>query len=546
MHRCCSVPGSSGSVPYNAQLAITQHDYALYFHDTWRVSRRLTFSYGVRYEIQAPRTERYNRFNYFDFNATNPLSSSTGLNLKGGLVYGNKQMWNPDYNDVAPRGSVAYKITDKLVFRAGYGIFFPPTVAVYNGPTDGYSTSTSWLSTQGGAGLIPQNVLSNPYPNGFNNPVGSSAGLLTEVGQTVVAASRLHPSGYAQTYSADFQYQIGNAGVLELGYTGVQGRKLLLGAANMNINQLDSKYLSQGNALYQKVANPFYGHITDATSVLSGAIVYKFLLMKPYPQFSAVGLSPDTPGSSSSFNALTAKYNQRLSNGLNMLLTYQWSKAIDNVSETQVWEIKNYTRDINNLAAERSISGHDVPQDFRASILWDLPVGRGKKYGANMSKLVDQFIGGWRVSTILRLASGLPLQFTSSNGNSNFGYVVQRPNVTSLTALGSVSGGRTINEWFNTDTTVSSKPASFTLGNMPRYTPNIRTGATDDTDFLLSKAWKYKERYRLQFRAEAYNLTNTPQYGRANTNRASGDYGKVTSSFNVSPRNIQLAMRLDF
>ena len=538
--------GSSGSIPYNAQLALTQHDYAFYFHDTWRATRRLTFSYGLRYEIQAPRTERFNRFNYFDFNAANPLSAATGLSLKGGLVYGHKNMWNPDYNDFAPRGSLAFKISDKLVFRAGYGIFYPPTVAVANGPTDGYSTSTNWLSTQGGAGLVPANVLSNPFPSGFNNPIGGGNGLLTEVGQAVTAASLLHPSGYTQSYSADFQYQIGNAGMVEVGYTGVQGRKLLLGAANMNLNQLNSSYLSQGSALNAQVKNPFYGVITDPTSVLSGPTVPAFRLMVPYPQFSAVGLSPDTPGSSSSFNALTAKYNQRLSNGLNMLLTYQWSKAIDNVSETQVWEIKNYTRDINNLAAERSISGHDVPQDFRAAILWDLPVGRGKKYGANLNKVVDQVVGGWRLSTIVRLADGLPLQFTSSNGNGSFGYVVQRPNVTSLVALGTVPGGKSIDHWFNTDTSVSSRPAAFTLGNAPRYAGNIRTGATDDTDFLLSKAWKYREHYRLQFRAEAYNFTNTPQYGRANTNRASGNYGKVTNTFNVGPRNIQLAMRLDF
>jgi hypothetical protein len=538
--------GSGGSVPYNAELALTQHDYALYFHDTWRVTQRLTFSYGARYEIQAPRTERFNRFNYFDFNATNPLSAATGLNLKGGLVYGHKDMWNPDYNDVAPRGSLAYKISEKLVFRAGYGVFFPPTVAVANGPTDGYSTSTSWLSTQGGTGLVPANVLSNPYPSGFNNPVGGANGLLTEVGQAVNAASLLHPSGYTQSYSADFQYQIGKAGMAEVGYTGVQGRKLLMGAANMNIDQLNSSYLSQGSALNAQVKNPFYGVITSPTSVLSGPTVPAFRLLTPYPQFSSVMLSPDTPGSGSSFNALTAKYNQRLSNGLNMLLTYQWSKAIDNVSETQVWEIKNYTRDINNLAAERSISGHDVPQDFRAAILWELPVGRGKRYGSNMNKIVDQFIGGWRLSTVVRLADGLPLQFTSSNGNGAYGFVVQRPNVTSLPALASVPGGKRIYEWFNTSTAVSSAPAAFTLGDMPRYVGNIRTGATNDTDFLLSKAWTYKEHYRLQFRAEAYNLTNTPQYGAANTNRSSGSYGQVTGTMNIEPRNIQLAMRLDF
>jgi len=536
--------GSSGSSPYNAQLALSQRSYALYANDTWRITRRLTLTWGVRYEYQAPRTERYNRFNYFNFNATNPLSGATGFNLKGGLVYGDPQMWNPDHKNVAPRASITYRITEKLVFRAGYGIFFQPTVAVANGPTDGYSTSTNWLSTQGGGGLIPNNLLSNPYPSGLNLPAGASAGLLTEVGQTVNAASRLHPTGYAQSYSADFQFQTGANGILEVGYTGVQSRKLLLGAANMNIDQLDPKYLSMGAALNAQVANPFYGVITDPTSVLSSKTVPKWRLLLPYPQFSSVLLSPDTPGSSASFNALTVKYNHRFKAGFDVLATYQWSKAIDNVSETQVWEIKNYTRDVYNLAAERSISGHDVPRDFRAAILWELPVGRGKRYGGNLGNAANAVVGGWRLSTIVRLADGLPLQFTASNSNSVYGFVVQRPNITSLPALGNVTGGQSIDHWFNT--AAATAPAAYTIGTAPRYPGNIRTGALDTTDLLMSKEWRFFERYRLQFRAEAINVTNTPQYGRANTTVGNGNFGRVTGTYNAGPRTIQLGMRAEF
>ncbi len=536
--------GNGGSSPYNAQLALSQRYLALYVNDTWRVTPRFTVTYGLRYEFQSPRTERYNRLAYFDFNATNPLSQQTGLNLKGGLVYGKSQMWNPDYKNFAPRASIAYRISDKLVFRAGYGIFFQPTVAVANGATDGFSTSTNWIASQGGNGLVPGSLLSNPFPSGLNAPVGGAAGLLTEVGQAVNADSLLHPTGYVQTYSADFQYQAGSNGIVELGYTGVQGRKLLLGSASMNMDQLNSQYLSMGSALNSQVANPFYGVITSPTSVLSAKTIPAWRLLVPYPQYSSVMLSPDTPGSSSSFNALTMKYQERLKAGLSLLATAQFSKAIDNVSETQVWEIKNYTRDINNLSAERSISGHDVPRDFRMTALWELPIGRGKALGGNMGRVMNAVVGGWRASAVVRFANGLPLQFTSTNSNGVYGYVVQRPNITSLSDLANVAGGKSPDHWFNT--AAVSVPAPYTIGTAPRYISNERMGMLDCPDLMLSKQWLYREHYRLQFRAEAYNVSNTPQYGGANTSVTSSAFGTVTGTTNVGPRNIQLGMRVEF
>jgi hypothetical protein len=267
-----------------------------------------------------------------------------------------------------------------------------------------------------------------------------------------------------------------------------------------------------------------------------------FRLLLPYPQFVAVGLSPDTPGSSSSYNAFLAKYEQRFKGGFNMMFTYQFSKAIDNVSETQGWEIKCYTRNMYDLSADRSISGHDMPRDFRGTILWELPFGRGKRFGSDMSRAMDAALGGWRVSSIIRLGDGLPLQWTASNSLSNYGFVVARPNITSLPDLASGAAGP--DHWFNT--AAVSKPAAYTIGTAPRYTGNIRTGAMNDTDFLVSKEWKLIEGMKLQFRAEAYNFTNTPMYGRANTTVGNSNFGKVTGTYNVGPRTLQMGMRLSF
>ncbi|MDQ6663900.1 MAG: carboxypeptidase regulatory-like domain-containing protein, partial [Acidobacteriota bacterium] len=517
--------GSGGSAPTNVRLALTQLYYAGYVQDTWRFNRRLTVNYGLRYEIQLPRTERYNRFNYFDFNATNPLSQQTGLNLKGGLAFDSSKMrglWNADASNFAPRVGIAYKVTDKLVARTGYGIFYPPTVAVSNGTTDGFSTTTPWVSSQGGGGILPGNPLSNPFPGGLNQPLGSSQGLLTLAGNNISAFQRLHPSGYVQSFSFDLQYQISNSSVVEIGYSGTLGRKLLLGNAP-NLNQIDPKYLSLGSALNDQISNPFYNIITSGN--LAGPSIPRYQLLRPYPQFASVTLSGDTPGAGSSFNALNAKYSQRFSGGLSAVATYQWSKAIDNTSETQAWEIGDVSRNSFDRGSDRSVSGHDLPQSFVGTIVYELPAGKGKKFGSSMNKVANAALGGWQVATIARLSSGLPLQVSAPNTLSVYGFNVLRPNITNLKNLN--QGQRTPDHWFNTAAVTA--PAPFTLGNAPRWLPNVRYAPIEQADVSLQKNFRYREFLRAQLRAEAFNVANSVQFGRASTTVGAADFGRVTS-----------------
>ncbi len=326
----------------------------------------------------------------------------------------------------------------------------PPTVT---------PPSTPWLASQGNAGIIPANPLSNPWPQGLNQPVGNSQGLTTLVGNGINAFQRYHPSGYVETYSFDLQYQLTRSAVIEVGYSGTQGRKLLLGSS-YNLNQLDPKYLSLGSSLNDQVANPFFGIITGGP--LAGATIPRNQLLRPYPQFTSITLSGDTPAATSSFNALNAKYNQRFAGGLSALITFQWSKAIDNSSETQAWEIGDVLRDRTNLSADRSISGHDLPRSLVATIVYELPVGKGKKFGSKMNGVADAVIGGWQLSTITQFSDGLPLQFTAANTLSAYGFNVLRPNITSLDQLRNVD--QTPDHWFNTSSSVISAPAPFTLG----------------------------------------------------------------------------------
>jgi hypothetical protein len=533
--------GSGGNAPNSARLALTEKYFSWYIQDTWRLGRKLTLDFGTRYEIQNASTERYDRQNNFDFNATNPLSQQTGLNLKGGLVFmnsSNRGLWDTAYKNFAPRIGLSYKITDRLVMRSGYGIYYPPAWAGALA-ADGFSATTTWVSSVGGNGLQPLNLLSNPFPQGLIAPPGNSQALGTLVGQGVTAFQRSHPSGYVQSYSVDFQYQLTGSTMVELGYSGTQGRKLFYGYG-LNLNQLDPKYLSMGAALNQPVANPFFGLIQNGS--LSGTTIPANQLLRPYPEFQSVNLSGLTPGASASYNALLVKFNRRFSNGLMILASYQFSKAIDNASETQSWEIGDVPRNIYNLSIERSISAHDIPHDFTTTVVYELPVGRGRAHMANANRAVDAVLGGWQISTILRAGSGLPLFFSAPNSLGVYGFPTMHPNITSLPDL--VSGTRSPDHWFNT--AAVSVPAPFTIGSAPRWVPNVRTGRLESADLALSKNFQLLEHLKMQFRAEAFNVSNTPQYGRANATVGSPTFGVITGTTYVPPRNIQFALRLMF
>lgn len=537
---------ASATAVNNIAPAATKRYLALYVEDAWKFNSKLTINYGLRYEIQTPLTERYNRQNYFNFTVSNPLSQQTGLNLKGGLVYdspSNRDYWNTDYHNFAPRVGLAYKVTDKLVFRTGFGIFFMPTSSSASGDSDGFSVTTTGVTTQGNAGYIPANLFNNPFPNGLNSPTGSSLGLLTDAGNSVNAWDRDHPTSYVESYSASFQYQLLRNGIVEVGYQGSQGRKLPLGYGSFNINQLNPSYLSLGSGLTAQVTNPFYGVITSGQ--LSSKTIPAYQLLLPYPQFLSVNLPNDYVGASSSYNALNLKFSERFSQGLTALVTYSWSKAIDNTSETQGWEIGDQDRNAYNLSGERSISAHDVPQYFVTSLVWDLPVGRGKQFGANMNKVVDAVVGGWQVAPIISFYSGLPLQFSCNNTLSTFGFQACRPNITSDAALASIT--RSIGEWFNTSPSVISAPAPYTIGTAPRYLPNERFGFTHNANFTLRKDFRITERLKIGIQASAYNLSNTPTYGRPNTTVGALTFGQVTGvAPGVIPREVELGARITF
>ena len=531
--------GSGGNVPKPASLAEGRHDYAAYVQDSWRVNNRLTANYGIRWEIQGPTTDRYSRFSTFNFNAPSPISVP-GLNLVGAFAPATRHtMWDRDYRNFAPRVGLAYKITDKLVLRTGFGIFFVPSLGDEN--PIGYSTNTPWLSTAAGNGITPGNPISNPFPNGFIPAVGYSQGTATGLGQTVDAVLSNHPNGYTENYSADFQYQLSSNSLIELGYSGNQGRKLSLAYQNLNLNQLPPQNLSLGSQLYNSVPNPFYGVIpASAGGTLSGQTVPLWRTLVQYPQYSNVVLDVSTPGAMSSYNALVAKFSKRFSQGLNVVVNYQWSKAIDDSSEAQSWEVSDPgPRNIFNWDLERSLSAHDIPQSLAVTFLYQLPVGKGKAFGSSMNRFADALVGGWQLSGLMVYQSGIPISMSAPGNGFNFAY--QPPNVTSGPAV-SISNP-TVQEWFNVN--AFSVPTPFTIGSAPRRITELRQDGTHNSDISLGKTFVIREPVSAQFRADFLNLTNTPQFGGPNTAVGSSTFGQVTSQAN-RPRAVQFGLKLTF
>jgi hypothetical protein len=554
----------NGGTNINMDPAMSLHTYGLYVQDQWRVNDRLTVTGGLRYENQRPATERYNRLAYFDMNVVNPISAQVapllGRPVNGGFEYAsnkNRFAWPSENLNFAPRLGAAYKITDKLVARAGAGIYYAPASAMISfdnpGQFLGFASTTNFVGTVGGQGYIPQGFVSNPFPNGVTQPQGSSQGLNTFVGMGVGQAwpKAKHPTGYTEQWSFDLQYQLGSHSVIEAGYTGVRGRKLMYGNPDLNADQLPTKYLALGSQLDQQVTNPFSGIITDPSSGLSGPTVAYNQLLRPYPQFTYLNWNRSLPGARSEFNALNVKYTHAFSSGLSLISTYQWSKALDNGSEDFIgWATGNAWRDSYNTNLDYGVSAHDIPHSFATAFSYQLPFGKGKHWGSSAPLLVNQLLGNWELSSTIRLSSGMPLYKVVWNYYSNplSAYGFPGPEIPNLVGNPKPSK-QTADNWINAS--AFERAAPFTLGNSPQHDTRLREAATKNWDLAVAKNFG-TERFKVQFRGEFLNVFNHPIYGGWGYGGSSistcvncGDLGTVYGTRN-DPRNIQFSLKAMF
>jgi hypothetical protein len=549
--------GSSGNASTPALVAGAQHYGALYFEDTLQVSSRLTFILGVRYDMNRPWTERFDRLSFFTLDSPNPLTANTALPAKGrlGLVHSSERSsrssMNFDSKQFAPRIGLAYRVTSRTVVRTGYGIFWlPNNIAWSQSPNNDVvnSIGTPFVNSRDG-GLTPFDKLSNPFPNGIIQPPGRDPRFQNVVlGQgitvTVPATTRY---AYAQQWNFNIQHEFPGNLLVDVAYAGAKGTRLQCCTYNQQIDQLPDQYLSLGTALLTQVPNPYYGQIT--AGALSGPTVPRGQLLRPYPEYNGLSIAGSTVGSSS-YESLQIRVEKRFPQGGILMLSYTNSKLIANTDPISGWlesggigGIQNW----NNLTLERSLASFDTPQRFVASYVLDLPVGRGHKLLSGVTGMADKLLTGWGIDGVTTFQRGFPLHpGTAQNLTNSFGGG-SRPNKAAGDGGGLLTGSRQsrLNRWFNTS--LFSQPAPFTFGNESRTDAVLRADGIRNFDFSAFKNTGFGKdgHYVLQFRAEFFNLFNTPQFDFPGQTFGTPQFGVVTSQAN-SPRLVQFALRLRF
>lgn len=552
-------PSNGGYYEIQDQNAQENYQFAGYVQDNWRVTNKLTLNFGLRYDVSMPRTERHNRQNWFDPNAASPLTVPGVGPLKGGEVFassGQRTVNDTDWKDWQPRFGFADQFSPKWVVRGGFGVYYSQNRSGVTGvspySSQGFNQYTNMVTTYQNDGATPYLRFSNPYPNGLNLPPGNSLGLLNDVGFGAagpIRSEKITPS--EESWTLGIERQLPWNTLLDVEYIGKKGTNLYFSGDNqLDIlgPEIENYTPDQITGLNTFVNNPFQGYITNPNSNLSQAQVQQFQLNLPYPQFTSV--TTDEPTTASSiYNALQVTAQKSYSNGLQLLVTYVWSKSIDDSSlqdgNTQFLGSYTSLQDPNKPYLERSLSTFDVPQTFQASYVYALPFGRGKAFGGGMPRLLDAFVGGWVTNGVWRLSKGRPLIPTLADGTALPTYGTQRPNIIGKPKRN--HGHNWINNYF-TNPGVFVLPPIYTLGNSPRTISTVRTPYLFNVDLSMIKIFSLesvRKGMSIETRIEASNAFNHPTFGTPDTSVDDPNFG-IISYTSSAPRNVQLGIRFRF
>jgi hypothetical protein len=535
---------TSGSYPVNAESKADAYYDAIFVQDDWHVKSNLTLNLGLRWEKTTPTTESHDRQTVgFDATATNQVTAAAEAAYAknplpqlpvsqflptGGLLFAsssNRDPYTTSDKSLAPRVGIAWspkKLHERTVIRSGLGIFYY-NLGTVTPNQQGFSQSTTYVATSNSY-LTPATTLSNPFPTGILQPIGSSQGINTFLGQSVTVFAPHWENEYSLRWNFDVQQQLSKNSTLEVAYIGNHSVHL---PTSYNFTSLPAQYLSTSpfrdpatiNALSAIVTNPFAGLLPGQS--LNGTTTSVSSLLKPFPEFSGVTVSNLNNGDSY-FNQLAVRYNKRLASGLQLFVNYSHSRLMDHT---------NYLN-AGSWALEKRVAADDRPDYVVISSLYDLPVGKGKPYLANANRVVMFVLGNWEVGGEYTYNQGAPLAW------GNLIYDGQPLDYRANDANGAS---------FNTGAfnTVSSQQLSNNFRTFPSQFNNLRIDSGNNINVNLTKSFVIHENIKMQFRAESFNLTNRPVFDTPNLSATSSTFGYITATTN-SPRAIQLALRLTF
>jgi hypothetical protein len=527
----------------------------VYFQDDWKVSPKLTLNLGLRLEHESPITERFNRSaTQFLGTTSSPIEAQAKANyalnpipeipadqfrVLGGLAFAGvngrgREFWEGQSLAWMPRLGLAYSITPRTVLRAGYGLFYG-TVGVNktNANLAGFSQQTTIEpSLDNGVHFIA--TLADPFPNGLLNPSGAASGMLTGLNQNVSFFADERRQPYAQRWQFGIQHELLHGFVLENAYVGNRGVHL---AHNRQVNGIPIRYLSKSpvrdtqtiNYLTEQVTNPFSG--INAPSPYS-ARVPRSRLLTAYPHYPTStfvsahnnGLYLEDENGYSWFHSLQTRLEKRFNRGYTLQVSYTWSKAMEAIE---------YLNPADPMPSE-VISTFDRAHRIVGSGQWELPFGRGRKWGSSWHPGLNFIAGGWQLNGVIQRQSGAPLGFEQALFTGNSADIVLP------------SSERNADRWFNTSVfdTNTSRRLDQNLRTAPLRYSNVRADSQRRWDFSLIKYFKMSERFTWQFRAESYNVLNEVVLRNPTTDPYNSSFGRVTAQ--EPPRSWQFALRLTY
>ncbi|HTM48888.1 MAG TPA: TonB-dependent receptor [Bryobacteraceae bacterium] len=489
---------SGGTVGNENGEYLVDTTFAAFVQDDWKITPRLTLNLGLRYDIFFAPFYPDGRVSNFELDFAN-----TGPNARLKQTRFGKGECNcsNDLNNFGPRIGLAYRMTNKTVIRSGFGVIYARADSMSSQWARGQNQAPDFIEFGFGTldRINPRLTLSGGFPpvdfNVSEVPGPNSVG--------ITVSNKFLPTQFSQQWFFDVQRELPGDTLLTVGYSG-NGTRKMLGALNYAIPY---DIAPSPVPLANRRLWPFYNNVNR---------------QEPFGNLS--------------YHGLMTKIEKRFSKGLTFVMNYTWSHAIDNIDEVGNSDgggnLKPWDRSL-----DRGRSLTDIRHAFGFVGTYELPVGKGKKYLGNVTRALDLALGGWQFSGIFTRTTGQPYTVTTSGGITNAGGA-DRPN--RLRSGDLPPDQRSIDRWF--DVSAFQVQPNYTYGNSGRA---ILSGpGLTNLDVLLAKTFSITERLRLQFRAESFNVSNTPAFANPAANISAAGVGRITSA--GEPRRIQFGLKLLF
>ncbi len=580
-----------------------------YAQDDFKVRRNLMLNVGLRYEVETPRREASNQQSIISLTAPNPGAIGPSGPLPGALIFGGTGQGRCNcsasgaqtyYKDFAPRVGFSYAPDNlfghlgRTVLRGGYAIYYGPldygdfAISL----TDGFTASPSGSAPFNPVISLDSGIPSFTPPPNIGNPLSAAqdnGGFGGGFGGPTYLAPGYGRPAMVQNWSLEAERQLAPDLILSVGYVGMHATRLR--SALAQINDLNPKFFSLGNQLNLTVTDPLspvpapYANFCADYGCTPGSAGTVAQALRPFPQYQNINTDCCLENlGQSTYHALLAKVERRFHNGLNLLASYTYSKTLTDADSAlpsfAQFSGGGYGQNPFNLKGEKSLSYQDIPHTLVVSYIYELPVGKGKKF-LNKGGIVDKVIGGWQIGGVQRYQSGQPLSFGCATGVPGYstyisgcirfdrvpGQPLLSPGASSFDRAAASNTGNTgctennangtfsapvgVTTYFNCGAFIDPNASGlitqrgYAFGNFPRITGEVRSQRYVNEDFSIIKRVSFAESQSLTLKADLVNAFNRHVFSRPDTGPGDSTLGAVFGTVDGS-RKVQFALRYQF